>query len=62
MVVDNKPLYQLMALLLSAVVAVSDTVESVVGTVHKQCQVGQSLKVVAWPLVPLEATGSLLKT
>ena len=52
--VDNKPLSQLLALLLSAV-------ESVVGTVHKQCLVGQSLKVVVWPLAPLEATGSLLK-
>ena len=58
---DNKPLSQLLALLLSAVVAVSDIVESVVGTVHKQCLVGQSLKVVVWPLAPLEATGFLLK-
>ena len=59
--VDNKPLSQLLALLLSAVVAVSDIVKSVVGTVHKQCLVGQSLKVVVWPLAPLEATGFLLK-
>ena len=59
--VDNKPLSQLLALLLSAVVAVSDTVEPVVGTVRKQCLVGQSLMVVMWPLALLEATGSLLK-
>ena len=61
MAVDNKPLSQLLALLLSGVVAVSDIVESVVGIVHKQCLVGQPLKVVVWPLAPLEATGSLLK-
>ena len=58
---DNKPLSQLPAPLPSAVVAVSDIVESVVGTVHKQCQVGQSLMVAALPLAHLEATGSLLK-
>lgn len=52
--VDNKTLSQLLS-------AVSDTVESVVGTVHKHCLVGQSLKVVALPLAPLEATGFLLK-